>query len=182
MGSLTAPLVVLTGDIAADLMARLQSAPGPLSRRLIDTALGAHEAAGLAMAFPSERGARLLEADLALHRLRLELRMAARTGLLADGAARHVYRQVLDAGRMLGGWRRARQRTKERGGGPGPIASSAAVPGTPGPGTPGSPTGTGTSPTTVGTTSASGSPSPQPMRGRRRTSRPTSEGALSRNV
>lgn len=53
------------------------------------------------------RLARLREADEALARLRVYLRLAHRWAWLSEGQYEHVSRQVVEIGRLLGGWMRA---------------------------------------------------------------------------
>jgi hypothetical protein len=65
----------------------------------------------------SRRGQRrrdaLTEADAALNKLRLYLRLAHRWRWLSDGQYEHVSRMVAEIGRLLGGW--IRQAAGERG-------------------------------------------------------------------
>ncbi|GAB4162949.1 MAG: hypothetical protein Fur0021_37620 [Candidatus Promineifilaceae bacterium] len=50
------------------------------------------------------RREKLLEADEALARVRLYLRLAARLGWLSPGQYQHVAAMEVEIGRMLGGW------------------------------------------------------------------------------
>ncbi len=76
-----------------------------VTRRLMDAALDCQEAIFLAQ---STRGARrqaaLQDADAALNRLRLYLRLAHRWCWLNDGQYAHVSTMVAEIGRLLGGW------------------------------------------------------------------------------
>ena len=54
---------------------------------------------------------RLMNADVALARVRSHLFLAHRLGWLSDGAYEHVSRLVADVGRLIGGWRRSLQKT-----------------------------------------------------------------------
>ncbi|MCL4299465.1 MAG: diversity-generating retroelement protein Avd [Anaerolineae bacterium] len=49
---------------------------------------------------------RLGQADEALAKVRLYLRLAARWGWLSDGQYEHVVQMVAEIGRLLGGWRK----------------------------------------------------------------------------
>ncbi len=53
------------------------------------------------------RRQRLVQADEALARLRVYLRLANRWGWLSDGQYGHVSRMVTEVGRLLGGWMKA---------------------------------------------------------------------------
>ena len=53
-----------------------------------------------------ERVERLVQADEALARLRIYLRLTARWGWLSDGQYEHVAAMVSEIGRLLGGWQR----------------------------------------------------------------------------
>jgi hypothetical protein len=56
----------------------------------------------------STRDRHLRQADAALNKLRLYLRLAHRWHWLNDGQYQHVSTMVVELGRLLGGWRRAR--------------------------------------------------------------------------
>lgn len=76
-----------------------------VTQRLMDAALDCQEALFTAQ---SARGARrqtaLQDADAALNRLRLYLRLAHRWNWLNDGQYAHVSAMVAEIGRLLGGW------------------------------------------------------------------------------
>ena len=57
-----------------------------------------------------ERLAKLSEADEALDRLRLYLRLSRRWQWLSDGQYRHVASMVTEIGKLLGGWVKAAER------------------------------------------------------------------------
>lgn len=57
------------------------------------------------------RSSALSDADAALNRLRLYLRLAHRWRWLSDGQYEHVSRMVAEIGRLLGGWVRQTQRS-----------------------------------------------------------------------
>jgi four helix bundle protein len=50
---------------------------------------------------------RLVQADEALARIRLHLRLASRLGWLSSGQYGHVAELVTEIGRLLGGWQKA---------------------------------------------------------------------------
>jgi hypothetical protein len=79
-----------------------------LTQRLMDAALDLQEA--LIRAEPRRGRSRLMalrEADDALGRVRIYLRLAHRWRWLSDGQYAHVGTMVAEIGRLLGGWLRA---------------------------------------------------------------------------
>ena len=79
-----------------------------VTRRLMDAALDLQEA--LVAAEPRSGRARvsaLRDADAALGRLRIYLRLAHRWRWLSDGQYEHVGAMVAEIGRLLGGWLRS---------------------------------------------------------------------------
>lgn len=76
-----------------------------LTQRMMDAALDVQDRLFEAQ---SHRGRRrqglLLDADAALNRLRLYLRLAHRWRWLSDGQYRHISVQIAEIGRLLGGW------------------------------------------------------------------------------
>ena len=75
------------------------------TRRLLDAAFDLRERLEEANHRQSaERLALLKEADVALDKVRLYLRMAARWGWLSAGQYRHAAGMVVEIGRLLGGW------------------------------------------------------------------------------
>jgi four helix bundle protein len=56
-----------------------------------------------------ERLAKLREADEALDRVRVYLRLAARWGWLNGGQYQHVAAMVTEIGKLLGGWKKVTQ-------------------------------------------------------------------------
>jgi hypothetical protein len=91
-----------------------------VTRRLLDAALDLQE---LLFAAQSHRGrARrqyLADADAALDRLRLYLRLAHHWRWLNDGQYGHVSSMIAEIGRLLGGWIRQTEKALGRGA-PGP--------------------------------------------------------------
>ena len=82
-----------------------------LTPRLMSAALDFAEHAHAAYAHRGRRREQALgDADAALGRLRLYLRLAFRFRWLNEGQYLHVSRMVAEIGRLLGGWRK-----KERG-------------------------------------------------------------------
>jgi len=90
-----------------------------VTRRLMDAAL---DLAETLFAANARRGVArhdaLIEADAALDRLRMYLRLVHRWHWLSDGQYRHASLLVAEIGRLLGGWMQAFER-QLRGGTPG---------------------------------------------------------------
>jgi hypothetical protein len=79
-----------------------------VTRRLVDAALDFQELLYDAqMRTGNRRVQTLREADAALGKVRLYLRLVHRWGWLSDGQYRHVSAQVAELGRLLGGWLKA---------------------------------------------------------------------------
>ncbi len=79
-----------------------------LTQRLLDTALDFQEALFDAQTQSgAERRRCLRQADAALNKLRLYLRLAHRWHWLSDGQYQHVSTLVAELGRLLGGWIKA---------------------------------------------------------------------------
>jgi hypothetical protein len=77
------------------------------TRRLLDAAFDLRERLEEADLRQGRlRVERLREADEALARLRLSLRLASRLGWLSDGQYGHVAEMVAEIGRLLGGWQK----------------------------------------------------------------------------
>jgi hypothetical protein len=77
------------------------------TRRLLDAAFDLRERLEEANLLSERRRAeRLLQADEALSRVRVYLRLAAKLGWLSVGQYEHVAAMVAEIGRLLGGWRR----------------------------------------------------------------------------
>lgn len=75
--------------------------------RLLDAAFDLRERLEEAnMRSGPERRAQLVQADEALAKVRLYLRLAARWGWLSAGQYQHVAEMVAEIGRLLGGWRK----------------------------------------------------------------------------
>ena len=82
------------------------------TQRMMDAALDLQEALVNAQArHERSRVAALREADAALGRLRIYLRLAHRWRWLSDGQYAHAGSMVAEIGRLLGGWLRAEHPT-----------------------------------------------------------------------
>ena len=80
-----------------------------ITQRLVDSALDFQESLYDAQSqVGSTRQKHLREADAALNKLRLYLRLAHHWQWLSDGQYRHVSAMVAELGRLLGGWIRAK--------------------------------------------------------------------------
>jgi len=78
-----------------------------VTNRLLDAALDLRESLEAAnLRRGQARAERLLQADEALARLRLYLRLANRWKWLSDGQYRHAAAMVAEVGRLLGGWQK----------------------------------------------------------------------------
>jgi hypothetical protein len=104
-------LVLLTRlfDLLAWLLPKAERFPRPyrdtVTQRLMDAALDCQEAVFAAQSLRgTRRQAALAEADAALNRLRLYLRLAHHWHWLSDGQYEHVSERVAEVGRLLGGW------------------------------------------------------------------------------
>lgn len=79
-----------------------------LTQRLMDAALDVNEALTSAQAHTGRaRQVALRDADVALSRVRLYLRMAHHMRWLSAGQYEHAGTMVAEIGRLLGGWLRA---------------------------------------------------------------------------
>jgi hypothetical protein len=96
-------------DLLAWLLPKSESFPRvhrhTVTRRMMDAALDAEEAVYFAQSHRArERLLALRNADAALDRLRLYLRLAHHWRWLSDGQYQHVSKMVAEVGRLLGGW------------------------------------------------------------------------------
>ncbi len=90
-----------------------------LTQRLMDAAMDFMEQITEAVfQGGSTQERHLRQADAALLRLRLYLKLAYRWQWLNDGQYQHVSRQVRELGRLLGGWRKKSARKKADAAGP----------------------------------------------------------------
>ncbi len=104
-------LVILSRayDLLAWLLPKAESFPKlyrwTVVQRLLDAALDFQEALFDAQSQGgSTRQRHLRQADSALNKVRLYLRLAHRWKWLNDGQYRHVSTMVAEVGRLLGGW------------------------------------------------------------------------------
>lgn len=106
------PIFVRTFDFLTWLLPITNSFPRAhrfsVTRRLLDATFDLYEALEEAN---HRRGvarmARLSEADEALDKVRMYLRLAARWNWLSAGQYRHAAAMVAEIGRLLGGWQKA---------------------------------------------------------------------------
>lgn len=110
-------LLVRLFDLLAWLVPKTESFPRAhrhtVTRRMLDAALDVQE---MAFAAQNTRGqirlSKLRDADIALDRLRLYLRLAHHWHWLNDGQYQHISQMVAETGRLLGGWIRQTQGKK----------------------------------------------------------------------
>ena len=111
------PIFTRTFDLLAWLLPMTNHFPRAhrqtVTRRLIDAAFDVRERLEHAnLRRHAERRAALVEADEALARLRLYLRLASRFGWLNDGQYGHASTMVAEIGRLLGGWHKVSAATE----------------------------------------------------------------------
>jgi hypothetical protein len=105
------PIFTRSFDLLSWLLPASQNFPRAhrhgFTRRLLDAAFDLRERLEEADQRQGRaRGERLVQADEALARLRVYLRLASRFGWLSDGQYGHVAEIVAEIGRLLGGWRK----------------------------------------------------------------------------
>lgn len=103
-----------TYDMLEWLLPKAEVFPRPyrssITQRMMNAALDFHDALHDAQSQGgTTRKRHLREADAALDKLRVYLRLAHRWAWLTDGQFAHVSRMVAELGRMLGGWIRSEQ-------------------------------------------------------------------------
>lgn len=107
------PLIVHWEKVVHDVLGRTAKFPKhvrfTLSGRIDNLALDIYEALVEAR-FTRDKVSTLKRANLALEKLRLLLRLCRDERHLDRGGFEHLARQLEDAGRMLGGWIRERER------------------------------------------------------------------------
>lgn len=81
-----------------------------LTKRLLDAAFDLRERLEEANQRQTRRLERLGEADEALARVRVYVRLAARMGWLTSGQYEHVAAMTAEIGRLLGGWQKVTAR------------------------------------------------------------------------
>ena len=106
-------ILTRTFDLLTWLLPKLERFPQlyrlTVTQRMLDAALDFQEALFEAQSQGgSTRQKHLRQADAALNKLRLYLRLAHHWHWLNDGQYRHVSAMVAELGRLLGGWMKAR--------------------------------------------------------------------------
>jgi hypothetical protein len=101
-----APLYTDAFDLCQWLLGQLGEEPDALARRLCTTAMDLVEALALALK-GWDRQLRIEQVDEHLLRLRIELRLAAACGLLAESQLLFALERADGIGRQLGGWIRS---------------------------------------------------------------------------
>jgi len=104
-----APLYVEAHDLARWTLERTARRPGAspgLSTAIDLAAVGLLSSVSLALTFPATRVQHLADADQAVVRLRVLLRVARDLGLVTGGGLRFAAGRLDAVGRMLGGWQR----------------------------------------------------------------------------
>ena len=112
MASAEMPIFTRTFDFLAWLLPLSNSFPRAhrhtLTRRLLDAAFDLREHLEQANVRREHgRRASLSQADDALARVRLYLRLATRFGWVSDGQYAHAAGMVTEIGQLLGGWHKA---------------------------------------------------------------------------
>ena len=107
-----APLYVRVHDLCRDLLVRVESGPSAphsvLRERIACDALGLLTSVSCALAFPEGRASQQALADEHTNNLKVLLRLARDLGVLPERGFRHVSTELVEIGRMIGGWRRRR--------------------------------------------------------------------------
>ena len=106
------PIFTRTFDFLSWLLSATNNFPPAqihtFTRRLLDAAFDLRERLEEANLRRQEaRLERLKQADEALARIRVYIRLAVRWGWLSDGQYKHVAAMVVEIGRLLGGWQKA---------------------------------------------------------------------------
>jgi hypothetical protein len=102
-----APLYVRAHALARDLLPRVAEGPHPaLRHRLAAEAEELLCEVSLALSFVEGRAEHQAAADRAVTRLKVLVRLAEDVEVLTARGARHVGEDLVEIGRMVGGWRR----------------------------------------------------------------------------
>jgi hypothetical protein len=113
-----APLYVESHDLARWVLERTgawsERSTSCLAKKVEDAACDLVSEVALASTFPVDRAHHLQEADAAVVRLRIFLRLARDVGIQSPGGVRYAAGRLRAIGRMIGGWRKRvlRQRTR----------------------------------------------------------------------
>lgn len=104
------PIFVRTFDFLAWLLPITNNFPRAhrhtATQRLLDAAFDLRERLEEANLRRHRRSERLVEADVALGRVRLYVRLAVRFGWLTSGQYEHAAGMIAEIGRLLGGWQK----------------------------------------------------------------------------
>ena len=107
------PLFVKTYDLLQWLIPQTTKFPREhrfvMARRVQDSAFAFYDLivrAGLSTE-RDEKSGLLREVDVALHRLRLNVRLSKDLALLKDAGYAHAAQRLTEIGRLLGGWRKS---------------------------------------------------------------------------
>ena len=114
------PLFTRTFDFITWLMAVTNHFPRSqrfvVTKRLVDAALDFQEIIIEANnCWGQARLSRLYQADTALDKVRLYLRLSARWGWLTAGQYQHSAAMVTEMGNLLGGWQKQTQKSRQKG-------------------------------------------------------------------
>lgn len=107
MSAHAAPLALRSQELAAWVLDRAAMRPDHPGAQAM--AVAAQDLAcelAIALTFPAGRAQHIALADEALVRLRTHLALAERTALLSARQRRYAMAELLEIGRMLGGWRK----------------------------------------------------------------------------
>ena len=108
------PIFTRTFDFIAWLLPATNNFPRAhrhtLTRRLLDAAFDLRERLEEANGRQAQRFQRLMEADEALARVRVYVRLAVRFGWLTSAQYEHVAGITAEIGRLLGGWQKVTAR------------------------------------------------------------------------
>lgn len=113
-----APLYVRSHDLTRWILERVDTWEGRtaqgLAGSIANAAQGVLCSVSLALTFPKEREEHLSASDRDIVRLRVLLRLAKDLDLLSPGRHRYASGELLEIGRMLGGWRKRWGRRRDR--------------------------------------------------------------------
>jgi len=102
-----APLYIRAHDLARDLLPRVAEGPEPaLRHRLAAEAQELLCEISLALSFVKGRRDHQHAADQCITRLKVLVRLARDLEVISDTGARHVGDELVELGRMIGGWLR----------------------------------------------------------------------------
>jgi len=106
-----APLYVRCHDLAQDVLKRVEDGPcAALRHRLAADVQELLCEVSLGLTFVDTRRLHQAAADRAVARLKVLVRLGRDVGALSERGARHVGDELVEIGRMIGGWRRRHAR------------------------------------------------------------------------